>query len=198
MAAAGGQRIVGLELDHGPDDHAKGAQRLLQRLELRVEHRVDALARLVAGPEGVPKRLDDVVGGHAHVRRPLLEHPQDGRDHAAHPSQLLGGAPAERGRRREEVAEQLEGPVDEMDDHAWNHIAGERGRTDVAIPAFAARDLLAPLQVYPIGAPAAGGGNGALEHVRLHELHRRMESQGRRELDRERGLHHRDGEIVAS
>jgi len=33
MAASGGQRVVGLELDHAPDDHAERAQRILERLD---------------------------------------------------------------------------------------------------------------------------------------------------------------------
>ncbi len=70
-----GQRVVGLELDHGPDDHAERAQRLLHRLELGVEQRVQALARLVARPERVAKRFDDVVRGHAQMRDAAFEHP---------------------------------------------------------------------------------------------------------------------------
>jgi hypothetical protein len=32
-----GERIIGLELDHGPDDDAECAERILQRLELGVQ-----------------------------------------------------------------------------------------------------------------------------------------------------------------
>ncbi len=78
----GGEGVVGLELDHGPDDHAQRAERLLERRELRVEQRVHALAGLVAGPELVPERLDDVIGRHAQMRRAALEHAQDRPDDA--------------------------------------------------------------------------------------------------------------------
>jgi hypothetical protein len=69
-----GQRIIGLELDHGPDDHAERAQRILQRLELGVQQRVHLLARLVARPERVAKRFDDVIGSHAQMRGSAFEH----------------------------------------------------------------------------------------------------------------------------
>ncbi len=115
-----GQGVVGLELDHGPDDHAQRAQRLFKRLELRVEERVHALTRLVARPELVAERLDDVVRGHAQVRAAALEHAQDRRDDAAHRPQLGGRAPIEHGRRREEVAEELVRAVDQVDMHGQN------------------------------------------------------------------------------
>src|SRR5207245_6145199 len=51
--------------------------RVLERLELRVEQRVHALARLVAWPERVAKRFDDVIGGHAQMRGAAFEHPQN-------------------------------------------------------------------------------------------------------------------------
>jgi hypothetical protein len=114
-----GQRVVGLELDHRPDDHAERPQRVFQRLELRAKQRIDPLAGLVAGPERIAKGLDDVIGGHAHMRGPALEHAKDRSDDPAHRSQLRRRAPVEGRRRREEIAEQLVGPVDQMDDHEW-------------------------------------------------------------------------------
>jgi len=95
-----------------------------QRLELCVEQGVHAFARLVAGPEQVAKGFDDVIGGHAQMRGAAFEHAQDRPHDAAHRPQLLGSAPVEGGRRREEVAEQLERPVDQMDDHDSNDTAG--------------------------------------------------------------------------
>ena len=71
MRAADGERVVGLELDHRPDDHAHRRERLLERLELRPQRRLDAVAGLVARPEVVAERLDDVVGRDADVRRAL-------------------------------------------------------------------------------------------------------------------------------
>ena len=41
----GGQRVVGLELDHRPHDDAHRRERLLERMELRPERGLDALAR---------------------------------------------------------------------------------------------------------------------------------------------------------
>src|SRR6185437_1793631 len=46
-ARSGGRdRVVGLELDHGPRDDAHGREGLLERLELAPEGRLDALAVL--------------------------------------------------------------------------------------------------------------------------------------------------------
>ena len=119
-----GQGVVGLELDHGPDDHAQRAQRLLERLELRVQQRVHPLAGLVARPERVAERLDDVIGGHAQMRRAALEHAQDRRDDAPNSQQLLRPAAVEGRPRREEVAEELVGAVDEVHDHSQNDTTG--------------------------------------------------------------------------
>ena len=67
------------------------------------QRRVDALARLVAGPEVVAERLDDVVGGHAEVGGAALEHaPARIPTHAAHrrappaPSAVDGATAARR------------------------------------------------------------------------------------------------------
>src|SRR2546425_792336 len=103
----GGERVVGLELDHGPDHHAERAQRVLERLELGVEHGIDALARLVTGPQRVAKRFDDVIGGHAQVGRAALEHAEDRPDDTADRAERLGSVPVEGRPRREEVAGQL-------------------------------------------------------------------------------------------
>ena len=122
--SGGGQRIVGLELDHGPNDDAERAQRLLERLELAVQQRVDALARLVVRPERVAERFDDVIGGHSHVRGAAFEHAENGSDDTTDRPELRRRAPVERRRGREEVAEQLVRPVDEMNDHDQNHTPG--------------------------------------------------------------------------
>src|SRR6478609_8311304 len=47
------------------------------------------IARLVSGPEVVAKRLDDVIGRDADVRRALLQHLDDGAEHAGHGSERL-------------------------------------------------------------------------------------------------------------
>src|SRR4029453_16721689 len=112
-----GQRVVRLELDHRPDDHAERPQRIFQRLELRAKERIDPLPRLGAGPERIAKGLDDVVGGDPQMRSAVLEDAEDRSDDTAHRSELGRRAPVESRRRREEIAEQLVGPVDQMDDH---------------------------------------------------------------------------------
>ena len=112
------ERIVGLELDHRPDDDAHRGERVLERMELREQRRLDALAGLVAGPEVVAKRLDDVVGGDADVRRAAARAsraPSAARRRTApqRPVGALGEAA-----QAVEVAEQLVGAVDEVDDHS--------------------------------------------------------------------------------
>src|SRR2546421_5133433 len=69
----GRKRVVRLELDHGPYGHAHGGEGVFERMELREQGGVDALTRLVLGPERVAERLDDVIGGDAHVRGALLD-----------------------------------------------------------------------------------------------------------------------------
>ena len=116
-ARRGSQRVVGLELDHRPHGHAHRGERFLERMELRPQRRLDALAGLVAGPQIVAERLDDVIGRDADVRRAALDHlaarccstPSDGAEGLVLP--LAEAAQAV------EVTEQLVGAVDEMDDH---------------------------------------------------------------------------------
>ena len=97
-------------------------------MELRAQRRLDAAAGLVAGPEIVAKRLDHVVGGDADVRRALLddlEHRLQHADHGAERPVLALGEAAQ----AVEVAEQLVGAVDEVNDHrAIVASGGERWR----------------------------------------------------------------------
>ncbi len=109
--------VVGLEFDHRPHLHAHGGESLVEHRELGQQDRVDAFSRLVARPEVVAERLDDLVGGHADVGGPLFEEvvhrPQDpagGTVGTGLRARLLGQA--------EVVAEQLVCPVDEMCLHA--------------------------------------------------------------------------------
>ena len=67
-------------------------ERFLQRVELREQRRLDAVAGLVAGPEVVAKRLDDVIGRDADVRRALLDHLQHRLQHADHARRRAGPA----------------------------------------------------------------------------------------------------------
>ena len=73
-------------------------------------------ARLVAGPQVVAKGFDDVIGGHADVRRALADHREQRMQHAAHRRDLAAVGVARR-RHRVVVAKQFVGAVDEMDVH---------------------------------------------------------------------------------
>ena len=77
-----GQAVVGLLVDHRPDRDAEGPQAVFQERELRQQLRRHPLARLVPRVQVVAERLDHVVGGHAHVRRALLQHHQHRAEHA--------------------------------------------------------------------------------------------------------------------
>src|SRR2546427_13254030 len=72
----------------------------------------------------------DVVGRHTDVSCPLLDHLQDGVQHAAHGAEgrilALGGAAA-----AVELAEQLVGAVDEMNDHSPERTRAARSRSSV-------------------------------------------------------------------
>ena len=111
-----GECIVSLELDHRPGDHAHRDQRLLERMELRPQRRLDALPGLVARPELVAERLDHVVGGNADVGRALLDHLEHRLQHTDHRAERPVAALSEAA-QAVEMAEQLVGAVDQMDDH---------------------------------------------------------------------------------
>src|SRR5439155_4481183 len=71
---------------------------------------------LVVTPEAIAERLDDVISCYADVRGPLLDHLQDGMQHATHGAEgrilaLVGATAAV------ELAEQLVRAVHEMNDH---------------------------------------------------------------------------------
>jgi len=108
-----GERVVRLELDHGPDPHAERAQCVLERMKLREQLGLDARARFVAGPEIVAERLDDVVGRDAEVCGAALEHAEDRAQHADDGADFVAvrvGLP----RHGIEVPEQLVRAVEEM------------------------------------------------------------------------------------
>src|SRR4051812_2807433 len=85
-------------------------------MELRPERALDSRAGLVAGPEIVAEGLDDVIGGHTDVRSPSFQHLRHGAENSGNRAEgritLLEPADPV------EMAEQLVGPVDEVDDHA--------------------------------------------------------------------------------
>ncbi len=112
----GGERIVRLELDHRPHRHAHGGERILERVKLTEQGRLDPVARLVLWPEIVAERLDDMIGRDAEVRRAAFNHLQHGIQYAEHGAEgsvvtLVEAA------QTIEVSEQLVGAVDEMNDH---------------------------------------------------------------------------------
>ena len=93
ICAAGRQPIIRFQLHHRPDGNAHGRERLLERMELREQRALDAGAGLVAGPEPIAKRLDDMIGSDTEVRVTPLDH--------------LEHASAERRRRRRKVDRHL-------------------------------------------------------------------------------------------
>ena len=96
---AAGQRVVRLELDHRPHQDPEGGEGLLEGPGLGPQIGIDAVARLVAGPQVVAEGLDHVVGRHTDMGRALSEQLQHGADHAptaatSSPAALRwGGAP---------------------------------------------------------------------------------------------------------
>ena len=76
------ERIIGFELDHRPDDNAHRRERLLERMELREQRGLDAVAGLVIRPKPIAKRLDHMVGGDAEVSVAALDQLKHGLQHA--------------------------------------------------------------------------------------------------------------------
>ena len=91
---------------------------------------------LYPGPELVPERLDDLVGGHAHVGRPLLEHHEDRADDPADRGDLHAVV-VEVGRDGEVVAEQLVRAVDQMDLHRGHDTPDREGQPRPGVGTFA-------------------------------------------------------------
>src|SRR5262249_39955610 len=95
-----------------------GTERYFQRVELREERALDAVACLVAGPETVAERLNDVIGRHADMSCSRFNHLKHRLKDADHGAEGWVRALVESA-QSVEVAEQLVGAVDEMDDHGW-------------------------------------------------------------------------------
>src|SRR6266853_3158365 len=113
----GGERIVGFQLDHGPYRHSQRAERILERMKLREQCRLDAVTGLVVGPKSITEGFDDVIGRNSQMRRSFLDHLQHGMEHAVYGAEGSIVALAEAA-QTVEVAEQLVGAVNEMNDHA--------------------------------------------------------------------------------
>jgi len=111
-----GQRIVRLQLDHGPHHDTHRGQCLLEWVELGEERGLDTFARLVAGPEVVAEGLDDVVGRDPDVGRFVLDHLQHGMQHSRDGAVRLVLAFVEAA-LAVEVTEQLVGAVEDVNDH---------------------------------------------------------------------------------
>src|SRR5262245_31872842 len=97
-------------------------------MELRPERRIDAFAGLVVRPEIVAEGLDDVIGRHADVGRSALEHLRDRMQDAGHGSEGRVGVPE--APDSVELAEELVGAVDEVNDHRGPTISEHRPRAE--------------------------------------------------------------------
>src|SRR5207302_4391037 len=91
-------------------------ERLLERMKLPPQRVIDSRAGLVSRPQIVPKRFDDVIGGHADMRCSAFEHLHDRPKHARHCPErriVLAKTPD-----AVEVPEQFVRAIDEVDDHS--------------------------------------------------------------------------------
>ena len=84
------QRVVGLPLDHRPDDDARAPAARPRPARTGRAARADAGAGLVARPALVAPRLDDVVGGAAEVGDAVLAEQLERRSRRRRPSRSTG------------------------------------------------------------------------------------------------------------
>ena len=108
------ERIIGFELHHRPDDDAQCAERFLEQRKLAEEIRIDPFTGLVARPQLIAERLDDVIGRDGHVGRAALHQAEHGADDPAHCAHLAAVSITRRW-NGVVVPEQLVGAVDQMD-----------------------------------------------------------------------------------
>ena len=110
------QRVVSLELHHRPHRDAQRRQHLLEQRKLREQVGLDAVARLVAGPELIAERLDDVIGRDPDVGGADRHHAEQRCQHAADRSDFPAVAIT---CRRDGIVmpEELVRAVDEMNVH---------------------------------------------------------------------------------
>ena len=141
----GRQRVVRLELDHGPDRDPHRGKRLFERMKLRPERGLDAVARLVAQPKLVAKGLDHVIRRDTDVGRAGFEHLENG-VHDADDSPVGLVLPLVEAALSVEVPEQLVRAIEEVNDHGF-------------IIGFGRRSIVAPPRSHvETGARAAGTG----------------------------------------
>src|SRR5262249_23112928 len=110
------EAVVRLDLDHGPHGDAHRGERLLQWIELRPERRLDAGARLVAGPQIVAERFDHMVGRDTDVRTTRLDRLQHSGQHPDHRPEWRVLAVRESA-NAVEVSKQLVRAVDQVNEH---------------------------------------------------------------------------------
>ena len=112
-----GERVVGFEFYHRPNDDAHGGERFLERMKLRAQGTLDTGTSLVARPKPVAERLDHVVGGDTDVGIAALdhlEHTVQNADYGAIRAVHSFVEPA----LSVEVTEELVCAVDDVNDHA--------------------------------------------------------------------------------
>ncbi len=105
-------RVIGLELDHRPHGHAHRIERVLEHGELSEQLWRHPCTRLVARPQVVAKRFDDVVGRDADMCGAVLEESEGRSEDTDGRAERSGFGAAE------VLPEELVGAVDEMDVHA--------------------------------------------------------------------------------
>jgi hypothetical protein len=81
---ARGERVIRLELDHGPDYDAGRGEGFLEQVELGQEIGFYCFAGLVAWPQSIAEGLDDVIGCSGQVGGAVADHTQNRREHASH------------------------------------------------------------------------------------------------------------------
>lgn len=86
-------------------------------MELSKQRGLDAFAGLVAGPQLVAERLDDMIGGDAQVRGAALDGLEHGVEDAEHGAERRILALVEAA-QAVEMTEELVSAVDEVNDHA--------------------------------------------------------------------------------
>ena len=80
------QAVVRLKLPHRPHHDPERLERFFKMTKLPKQGWVDACIGLVAGPEIIPERFDNMVSRHSDVGDVILEHRQDRTDDPTHGS----------------------------------------------------------------------------------------------------------------